>query len=234
MDVTTVRRGYKRARASTRRSRMAVQRVPRTIRYNGENKITRVTSGSIGYSNGGWIVGAGTSEALNFVFDPTGVTAYIAALTSQNFALPNAAELAALYDHVRIDKVEITWAGNHQAQTAANASAAYPPRFLVCNDDNDGIGTATVVQIQQAPNKAFFQADGTQMKWTCYPKYQRIVYLTSLVSNYEASRGFVNTDSAIPHYGVKLGITNIGTMSATTSGFVDFNFKFFLTLKNVK
>lgn len=234
MDVTTVRRNYKRARVPTRRSRMAVQRIPRAVRYNGENKITRVASGSIAYSNLGWLVAAGSSEALNFVFDPTGVTAYVAALSSVNFPLPNAAELAALYDRVRIDKVEITFAGNHQAQTGTNASAAYPARFLICNDDNDGSGTASVSSIQQHPNKSLYDANGGLMKWTCVPKFQRIVYLTSLVSNYEPTTGFVNADAAIPHYGTKLGITNLGTFGATTAGYVDFSFKFFLTLKNVK
>jgi len=234
MNVTTVSRSNKRPRAGRSRPRMAVARVPRALRYNGENKITRVACGSLGYSNLGWIIGAGTSEAINFVFDPTGVTAYVAALTSTTFPLPNAAELAALYDRVRIDKVEITWAGNHQAQTGANNTAGYPPRFLICNDDNDGVGTASIASIQQHQNKSFLDGSGLQNKWVVYPKYQRIVYLTSLVSNYEPSRGFVNADAAIPHYGTKLGISNLSTFSASTSGFVDFTFKYFMTLKNVK
>jgi len=235
MNVTTVARSNKRTRTGARRPRMAVQRIPRSIRYNGENKITRVTNGSITYGQNGWAIGAGTSEALNFVFDPTGVTAYIAAVTSASFPLPNAAELAALYDRVRLDKVEITFSCQRQTQTGAtNAASAYNPRFLICNDDNDGIGTASVAQIQQQPNKPFLNGDGTQMKWVCYPKYQRVVYLTSLVSNYEPARGFVNSDAAIPHYGVRLGITNTNLFVAGTTGVVDFTFKYFMTLKNVK
>jgi len=234
MDVTTVRRNYKRSRALSSRRRMAVQRIPRAIRYNGENKITRVTNGSITYGQFGWALGGTSSEAVNIVFDPTGVTVYWAALSSTFFPLPNAAELAALYERMRIDKVEITLSSQRQAQTAANTATAYSPKFLICNDENDGIGTASIAQIQQQPNKPFMDVDGTSMKWTCFPKYQRVVYLTSLVSNYEPARGFVNSDAAIPHYGVKLGITNTQLFLAGTSGVVDFTFKYFMTLKNVK
>jgi len=213
---------------------MAVPRIPRTIRYNGENKITRVASGTIPYSNLGWLIGAGSSEAVNFVFEPARVGAYVAALSLVNFDLPNYAEIAALYEQVRIDKVEITFNGNHQNQVGTNSAGAYPPRFLICNDDNDGIGAATLAQIQQQPNKSFMNGNGNQMKWTVYPKFQRVVYLTSLISNYEPARGFVNSDASIPHYGVKLAISNLATFGAATAGNVDFTFKYFLTLKNVK
>jgi len=234
MDVTTVRRGYKRARPSTRRSRLAVQRIPRGLRYNGENKITRVVSTSFRYTNLGFNVGAGTSEAINFVFDPTGVTIWISALVSVTVPLPNAAELAALYDQVRIDKVELTMAASQQASTGAFSSSILPARLIICNDDNNGQGSATLAEIKQQPNKVFYDGDGKAVKWTCYPKYQRIVYFTSLVSNYEPARGFVNSDAAIPHYGMRLGIDNLSFFGATNQGNIDLSWKFFLTLKNVK
>jgi len=234
MNVIPYSRGVKRSRTGRSRPRMAVARVPRAIRYNGENKITRVCTHNLRYTNLGWTVGAGTGEAINLVFDSTGVTFYVAALSSVFIPLPNAAELAALYDLVRIDKVEISMGVSNQSIAGTFSSNAIPARLIVCNDDNDGAGTATLAQIQQQPNKSFYSTDGTMAKWTCFPKYQRIIYYTSLVSSYEPTRGFVNTDTAIPHYGTRVGLSNLSAFGATNSGNVDFSFKFFLTLKNVK
>jgi len=234
MNVIPYTRGVKRTRTGRSRPRMAVARVPRAIRYNGENKITRVCASHIRFTNLGWGVGAGTSEALNIVYDSTGVTFYVAALSSFFVPLPNAAELAALYDLVRIDKVEITMGWSQQSSASQYNSGNIAPRLIICNDDNDGAGTATLAQIQQQPNKSFYTTDGTMAKWTCVPKYQRIIYYTAATSSYEPTRGFVNTDTAIPHYGTRVGLANLSSFGAANSGNIDFSFKFFLTLKNVK
>jgi len=162
------------------------------------------------------------------------VTFYGNAVNSVSFSIPNAAEIAALYDLVKIDKVEITWSSNHAATSNANGVSATAPKFLVCNDHNDGIGAATLVEIQQQPNKTFMAVDGRDHKWTCYPKYQRIIYQTALASSYEPTTGFVNTNSTIPHYGVKMAISNLASLQATTDAIIDFDIKYFLTLKNVK
>jgi len=234
MNVISVpRRGLKRSRVAVRRPRMAVQRLPRTLRYNGENKITRTVNGQLAYNAAGFSVGAGIFQAINIVYDPTSVTFYGAAVNSVSFPIPNAAEIAALYDQIRIDKVEITWSSNAQANSSGGAGVI-AAKFLVCNDSNDGIGTASLAEIQQQPNKEYYAADGRSHKWSCIPKYQRVIFQSVAVSNYEPTRGFVNSNSTIPHYGTKMAITNLTSLVGGASGNVDFNVKFFLTLKNVK
>jgi len=234
MNVISIpRRGVKRSRFGSRRPRMAVQRIPRTLRYNGENKITRVVTCNLNYGPTGFSLASSFYQAINIVFDPTSVTFYGNTTVFASFPIPNAAELSALYDQLRIDKVEITWSSNAQATTGATGSTITCPKFLICNDSNDGIGTATLSQIQQQPNKEYYAVDGRSHKWTCRPKYQRVIFQTALVSNYEPTTGFVNANSTIPHYGSKLAISNLDSIP-TTGGFIDFSVKFFLTLKNVK
>jgi len=210
---------------------MPARRVPRSLKYNGENKITRSVTTNLVYTANGFSIGASFFQAVNLVFDPTAFTIYGSTLVSQSSPLTNAAEIAALYDLLRIDKVEITWSSSQQANVAGGATNA-APKFLVCNDSNDGIGPALLSEIQQQPNQEFYSVDGRSHKWTCYPKYQRIVYQTALVSNYEPTVGFINSNSTIPHFGVRMAISNLASLGG--GGFVDFNVKYFLTMKNVK
>jgi len=227
------RRPSKRTRSSTRTT--AVSRsVPRTLRYNGENKITRTIVGSIPYTQAGFALGATNFQAMSIVFDPTGVIFYGSAVQSTAFALPNASEIAALYDLMRIDKVELVWSNNTAAVSNGGTASNRAAKFLVCNDSNDGVGTTALDQIQQQPNKTFYNTDGTENKWTCVPKYSRVVYQTALVSNYEPTRGFVNANSTIPHFAIKMGISNLGSIATATTETMDFTLKFFMTLKHVK
>lgn len=234
MNVIPYRRSSKRPR-SVSRTRVLPSRVPRVLRYNGENKITRTIVGSIGYTNTGFALGVTNFQAMSIVFDPTGATFYGNATQFNNFGLPNAAEIAALYDLMRIDKVELVWSNNTAAITnGGGVSTNRAAKYLVCNDSNDGVGTTALDQIQQQPNKSFLSSNGAEHKWTCVPKYSRVVYQTALVSNYEPTRGFVNTNSTIPHFAIKMGIANLGNIASGTPDSMDFTLKFFMTLKHVK
>jgi len=228
MNVIPYARGKKRPRTKA----MPRMRVARSLKYNGENRITRTVNYTLPYAGSGISILSLQTEAINIVFDPQNITFWNSAINFETAPIVNAAEYIALYDRLRIDKVEMTWAVNTQAQSVIGSTGSSPPRFLVCNDENDGQSAATLAEIQQQPNKAFYSSDGSQMKWTCVPKYSRIVYQTNLVSNYEPARGFVNSNSLIPHYGIRMGITN--TANPTYFGKIDFSFKVFLSLKNDK
>ena len=207
-----------------------IVRVPRSLRYNGDIQITRNVIAAINYVTTGFSIGATTNSAMNIVFDPTQVTFFISSTATSTAALPNASELAALYELMRIDKVEMTWSTSQQT-TGSTTTPAIPPRFLVCTDQNDGVAvTPDLAAIQQQNPKTFYNADGRAHKMTVRPKFQRIVYQTALVSNYEPSTGFVNSNAAIPHYGFKMGIANSGL----SAGVMDVNFKYYMTLRNPK
>jgi len=218
----------KRARSLPKR-RSLRSRVPRSLRYDGETRLTRTVYGRVNLSSAGFEIGASSFGAVNIVYDVAGVTIYGNTTTSVRFDVPNSAEFAALYDLVKIDKVELTWAASVQASSDAVAYRA--PRFLICNDFNDGATTVNLAEIQQHSDATSkFNADGTAHKWMVKPKYQRIVYYTALSSSYEPNNGFVNADTAIPHFGTKLGMISQDFDNSS----VDFMFKYFLTLKNIK
>lgn len=233
VNVITVRRNSKRSRSSIRAGAMS-RRIPRTLRYNGENKITRTITGSIPYTQNGFGVGVSNFQCLSLVFDPTGVYFYGSALNFTFFPLPNAAEIAALYDLMKIDKVDLVWSNNTGAVTNGGTATNRSAKFLVCNDPNDGVGTTSLDQIQQQPNKSFYSTNAIEHKWSCVPKYSRVIYQTATVSNYEPTRGFVNANSTIPHFAIKLGISNLGSIASATTETVDFTLKYYMSLKHVK
>lgn len=213
----------------SRRQRMPKSRVYRSVAYTGETRLTRTCSGVVStIEGGGFNIGASGFQAIAFVFNPTGVTIFGSAAVFTVVNLVNAAEIAALWDRVRIDKVEISWDPLCDKSTSGLSTST--PRFLVCNDVNNAATGTTLDDIKQHTDCTVKYGNGPH-KWTVKPKFQRLLYYTALSSSYEPASGFVNTDTAIPHYSTHLGIENPGAVSATS---VQFNFKFFLTLKNVK
>jgi len=212
---------------------MVKMRVPRTIRYNGELKISRVVSTALVFNNGGFTLSGAASQAIAFTFDPGNVNIYGSGITSATIAVPGASELSNLYELLRIDKVEMTWSPSIVGQGATSPSPPGCPKFLVAFDPNDGDAPA-MDQLRQQNPKEFYAIDGRSFKYTFRPKYQRVIYQTSLVSNYEAATGFVNSNSTIPHYAVKIGIPNASNLAVTAGGNVEFSFKIFYTLKNTK
>ena len=220
----------KRMRSGQIKPRM---RLTRQLRYNGELKITRVVSAAIVFNNGGFTISGAGSQAIAFTFDPGNVYVYGSGITSATFAVPGASELSNLYELLRIDKVEMTWSPSITGAGAISPSPPGCPKFLVAFDPNDGAAPG-MDQLRQQNPKEFYSIDGTSHKYTCRPKFQRIVYQTALVSNYEAASGFVNSDSTIPHYAIKMGIPNASNLATVAGGNVEFNFKIFYTLKNPK
>jgi len=226
MNVIPFSGSRKRGRSVPKR-RNTPSRVTRSLRYNGETRLTRTVYGRINLSSTGFEIGVSNFQAVNIVYDVAGVTIYGNSTTSTRFDMPNAAEFAALYDLVKIDKVDITWNSNQQSGIGPTIA----PRFMICNDYNDGVGTASLSEIQQHSDcTAKFALMGQANRWSVKPKYQRIVYYTSLTSSYEPTNGFVNADTSIPHYGTKLACL----VPQDSDGSCDFSFKYFLTLKNIK
>lgn len=150
-------------------------------------------------------IGAGNYEAATFTFTPgtINLVSGIAGNTS-TWNIPNAAELAALWDKVKIDRVVMKFMTNVQGPTGASSGAVQSPIYFA-EDDNDT--AASLAQIQQMECTTWQPGMNTstftiQLK----PKYQRLVYYTSLISSYEPTRGYVVSGTEIPHYGLKIGV----------------------------
>lgn len=146
MNVVPRSRNPKRSRSAFR-SRVIPRRVPRLLKYNGENKIIRTVTASIPYSSLGFTLGGSLFEAFNIVFDPSSVTFYGSAIASNSFVIPNASEITALYDRLKIDKVVMTWSSAQTNSAVSTIINNVAPKVLVANDPNDGIGGSSLVEL---------------------------------------------------------------------------------------
>lgn len=202
--------------------------VPRPL-FNGYCQFTRSINTQLNITAGvGWSIGAGSASNLTMVFDPLSVLLYGSAVNFITAALPSAAEIGALWDLVMLYKVEITVDHVNDPGNTGTVSSTMP-RMAICNDYNDGQAGTSLDRIQQHSDCKVFT--GRTSKWTVYPKHQRVIYFNAATSSYEPARGFVNSATAIPHYGTHIGILDPSVLLA---GRTMFNFKLFFKAKNTK
>lgn len=215
-------------RVTRGRFRTPSVRVPRGLGWRGNCEFTRTTTIALPSTAGlGWTIGASSFPALCAVFDPTGVSLFGSTVSFIGAALPNASEIAAFWDDVFIYKVEVTI--DHYNDPATSGQFTGMPRMLVCNDHNDGQAGTTIQRIQQHSDCEIVTS--RSKTWTCYPKHQRLIYYNAVTSSYEPARGFVTAGTAIPHYGVHMGILDA---AAILDGRTTFNFKYFMRARHTK
>lgn len=209
--------------------RVAKPRLYKTLKYNGEVAFTRTASATINIiSTSGFNIGGAGFPAISFAYDPTGVTIFGSSTSFLLAPLINSAEIAALWDRVMIDKVELTM--DFIAAKAATGGLTPCPKMFICNDPNNaGTGSTLDFVKQHTTCRALYGE--RPHKHTVYPKHQRLVYYTALSSSFEPARGFVNSDTAIPHYSTHLALESTGLADAT---YLSIAFKFFLRAKDVK
>lgn len=192
----------------------------------GSYEIVRTVTGFIDISSNGFNIGAASYVGGTFVWTPTNVTLYSGvAGNATAWNIPNAAEMAALWDKVKLDKVECIFTSSGQG---SSNSTIQQPIILFVEDDNDS--TTSPDAIKQMDCRIWQCGDqNNPFKITCRPKYQRIVYYTSLTSSYEPTRGYVVSGTDIPHFGLKIGMDPTGGI-----GRISFSFKVFFKFKELK
>lgn len=212
-----------------------ISKVSRALKYDGTAHLTRIANATADYNaNTGFSIGASAYQEFILTFSPLGVTIWGSNINYFFNSLPNVGELSALYDRIKIDKVEILFSPCVTDNGSAAAQGFVAPRLYIANDINGPTSGSTVdtTGIRQLTSCKVFNgtSDAKDIKWTCYPSYQRLIQYTSLASSFEPARGFVASDTDIPHYGVRVACapTNVGAFK------MNMNFKFFLSLKNVK
>lgn len=234
--VRTVSESEKRPKRARRANR--VLRVPLGLqRYinkrgtpGGVYELVCSVSGTMAYTSGGIAIGAGNYEAGTFVVTPQNLQ-FVSGVpgNSNTVNIANAAEISALWDKIKIDKVEMTFTTS--AQGAPN-TVTQQPMWGFCTDDNDT--NTSVQQMQQMGDYKVWvsgnQSDGGMYKVTFRLKYQRFVYYTALTSGYEPTSGYVVSDTAIPHYGLKVCLaSNLGA-----TGLLQYNAKIYFKCKELK
>jgi len=223
------RKVYSAARKPTA---MTSMRVPRTIKLNGEYKMTRVTNMQITYDISGFSVGGTVRPGIGFIFDPTQVTC-VSTLVGGTIpaTVPNYSEMSALWERVRIDKVVCQVSSVRTDPLAGVAGNVSTPIVYFAYDETDVYGNTLSTTQQQAGCRSWHATGNlSDFYFTVYPKYQRIIYYTSTISSYEPAKGFVVSDTAIPHYGLKCCLDN----NLIGSGVLNFRFTYHYTFKDVK
>lgn len=218
--------------AAARRGRIANMAVSRSLKYNGTYSLTRTTNCYAPFTSTGFTIGGGPQLAIGIVFDPTQATIVTTSLGGSIPAtVPNYAEIASLWERVSIDKVVVTISNRLTDNSAGFGGNASSPVFYFATDENDVANNTLAITQQQANCRRWASTSNRDdFEITVYPKYQRIVYYTAGVSSYEPAKGYVVSDTAIPHYGLRIASD---WLFVGSSG-LNFTFKYFYTCKNVK
>lgn len=202
------------------------------LKYDGEARITRMASYSFPMTIQGMTISGTNFPAWFMTFSPSDFTIWGSTILYQTSLIPNASEIAALYDRVYIEKVEVmvTAIGTDSATVSA-VNTGMPRLFYAC-DYTDGTGGNSLNQTQQQGSCKFANLSGNMkpLKITLKPMYQRVIYYTAVSSSYEPARGFVASGSGIPHYGLRMALDT----SILGPGSIEFAVKFYFRCQNVK
>jgi len=220
---------------ANRRSMQLVARVPRAPIYNGSYSFSRMAHLSIATTSGnGFTIGAGNYAGVFFVFTPLSITAHGNGADVVYVDIPGSTEITALWERIRIDKVEFNILAQGEDTNYTSGSANIAPRIFIANDYNDdSIASTTLLQTQQQAGCKYRNTGsqiGQPLRHVCYPKYQRVIQYLTGTNAFEPTRGFVNTGLPIPHYGVRVAVEN----AKTGTGNLVFAMKVYFTCTNVK
>ena len=209
-------------------------RIPRPI-YNGEFKLSRMVNFDVSYTaNLGFAIAASVVPFVFFSFSAQGVTMWANTLNSAFFPMSGITDIANLFERVKLDKVgfEFTWTSQDGQTAAINPGNTSGPRIMTAPDYTDGTTGVTFAQTQQQGSVKFHAPVGGKIgQVTVYPKFQRVVYFSPVLSSYEPATGYVEPSIDIPHYGLRLGVVNSGSCG---NGRLQFNIKLYFSCKNVK
>lgn len=205
----------------------------------GVYEISRTVNGSLRVLTDGWTDGTTQTKNLCFVFTPQYLRCYRDSVTTTfaQWSIPNASELAALWDEVKIDSVELTFTGIFSQYAINSASALTCPRQIIYGtDDNDTSTSASVVQ-QLGDCKVWYpnnSSSASVMKVTVKPKFNTLIYYTSVSSGYKPERGYVRSDYDIDHYALKMSLVDHQFTADNSYGNMQVNAKFNFKFKNLK
>jgi len=211
---------------------VSVRRQPRLI-TNGNYKMTRMTTMYMPYSNAGFVIGATNTDGFGFVFYPDYVQA-VSTTTGGTITsnIHNYSELAAVWDRVYLEKVEITVTNKTNDPSGSVTTNISVPNIFYANDYSDVLNNSLNITLQQQGVKSWHAvSNAPDGKFTCYPHFQKLVYYSALLpASYSPDTGFVVSNGSIPHYGSRVAMDTIGV----GSGGLFWMFKYHYKLKDVK
>jgi len=139
------KKSYKKARTMVKRLPMGLQRyLDSRGTPQGTYELVRTVTGNFDYASDGFQIGLARYFAGTFVFTPQTVILYSGtAGNSVTWNIVNASEIAALWDKIKLDRVDCTFITSGQG--AAN-NTVQQPVLLFAEDDNDTVTSADQIK----------------------------------------------------------------------------------------
>lgn len=180
---------------------------------------------------------SGGASQLTYIAQATPATSVFGAMAFSLQDLDQVAQLTALFDQYRIDKVII------QARTrnsilqlnTSSAANATPPDIYWAIDRDDVTVWTTYAQARQYDNvQVASLTDNVEIELE--PSITPAIYASGAFSGYGVERTGVWIDcanTAVAHYGVKFAVTEL-TALATDTYYWDLLFWYYLSFRNVR
>jgi len=235
--------GGRAVRARTRSRSMSVTRVPKTIGLKGEHKFTRtinfayVLNPSLGFVETPTPVTAGSHLAFTYTLQGIQIrgSSGLGYLASIN--LPNSSDFTNLFDHYRIDKVELKLISTCTDVGVTGTSSHMMPIIWVFNDNDDGLAPTTSSQFLEREGLRMLSFSDTNIKnHTVYPRTAVQNYNGIALSGYGQGSKYAFVDCAYPnveYYGTKLSYQAPGNVANINMATISFFVKYHMTFKGV-
>lgn len=232
-------------RAFGKPSYSRVTRVPRNVGGPGLNSVhrfTKLAQGDVAVTDTGFSIGASVSNRYSIQFNMQSATFYINNTgASITYNIPGFTELSALFDQVMIEKVVVKFTFNEDPGllTQQGATVIGQPASILYHavDFNDASVPAAVTDIMQysSVKSSLMGATKGPIIRAVNPMFAQIVFASAIGNSYRASRGFLQKDVDVPHYGIKGFMTtpNPASGGATLIGKLSLEFKYYYACKNV-
>lgn len=173
-----------------------------------------------GYS---WNVGIVPSAQFSIWFTQQAVYIWSNASNYSVGFVPGYSDLAALFDEVMIEKIDMTIFSANDPTTSGTGSA----QIAYCRDYNDKVAPSNSGDVlQYSDAKAFNMANNFINKMTLYPKY--LTFSLDSAGTSTAStpkRGYLRSNLDTDHYGFKGAFINIPPNSMYHTYYFKYTYK---------
>lgn len=235
--------GGRAVRARSRSRTMSVTRIPRSVNIKGIHKFTRSIVANLGLNPfKGFVDGAGGTIGayMAFTYTMAGLRIRGSSLPTpynQLYPLPTVTDFQNLFDHYRIDKIEITMISTCTDVGVQVTSGHQMPIIWCFNDQDDGVSPSQTGQFLERENHRIISFSDTNVKrHTCYPRTASNHYNGIALSGYGVGSKYAFMDMAytdIEHYGTKFAYQSPNNTADILTANCQFIVKFHYTMKGV-
>jgi len=225
-----------RVRPNNRISKASYSRIPRGIKsgrsMNTVHRFKRLGVAQVATNEVGFIIGATNANRFSMQFEQASASFFITAISSVALVIPNYAEFAALFDQIMIESVSVKFTHTADAAVASNGlGAAMLYTAIDFNDANVPTSDADILQYASVRSKSLTVESGPIIRYV-KPMFPQIVFSGIAGVSYRASRGFLQKDITVPHYGLK-GFLKVPNYNAGAAGVMNIEVTYNYACKNV-